>query len=124
TCSCAHVGVVCGDVPFPPALDRQLDVIVVQKGRPQELRLFAMAGYIINNSTFPTHPVLRDQQRYMNTWHGTPLKTMMKDTPEPLDYANISRNLLQATSLIYPSEYTKERILGRTGLAEDRKSVV
>lgn len=119
-----HAWVVDGDVPLPPDLELHSDVIVIQKGSEQELRLFAIAGYIVNNSTFPTHPVLRGEQRYMNTWHGTPLKAMMKDTPEPLDYANISRNLLQATSLIYPSEYTKERILGRTGLGDTVRAQV
>lgn len=112
-----HAWVVDGDTPLPVDLEHSADVIVVQKGSTQETRLFASAGYIINNSTFPTHPVLRDEQRYLNTWHGTPLKTMMKDTPEPLDYANISRNLLQATSLFYPSEYAKDKILGRTDLS-------
>jgi len=111
-----HAWVVDGDIPLPTDLERSPDVIVIQKGSSQETRLFASAGYIINNSTFPTHPVLRDEQRYVNTWHGTPLKAMMKDTPEPLDYANISRNFLQATSLFYPSEYAMDRILGRTDL--------
>lgn len=113
-----HAWVVDGGTPLPLDLENQADVIVVQKGSVQETRLFASAGYIINNSTFPTHPVLRDEQRYMNTWHGTPLKAMMKDTPETLDYANISRNFLQATTLIYPSDYAKDKILGRTDLSD------
>jgi CDP-glycerol glycerophosphotransferase len=119
-----HAWVVGGDVPLPADLECQSDVIVVRKGSAQELRLFAIAGYIVNNSTFPTHPVLRSEQRYMNTWHGTPLKAMMKDTPEPLDYANISRNFLQATALIYPSGYAKNKILGRTGLGDTVRAQV
>lgn len=111
-----HAWVLAEDTPLPVDLEQSPDVIVIQKGSTQETRLFASAGYIINNSTFPTYPVLRDDQRYLNTWHGTPLKTMMKDTPEPLDYANISRNFLQATTLIYPSEYAVDKILGRTEL--------
>lgn len=113
-----HAWVVSSDVPLPADLESNGDIITVEKGSAAESRIFASAGYIVNNSTFPTHPVLRDEQRYLNTWHGTPLKTMMKDTPDVLDYANISRNFLQATALLYPSEYARDKLLGRTGIAD------
>lgn len=109
-----HVWSVEDGVVLPPDLEECIDVVAVRRGSDHELRMLATAGYIVNNSTFPTHPVLRPTQRYLNTWHGTPLKAMAKDTPEVFDYANIARNFLQATALIHPNWHTRRVMIEGT----------
>src|SRR5699024_1413974 len=87
------------------------DVLVVQKDSLQYTRLLATAKYLVNNSTFPTYFTRRDGQRYLMTWHGTPLKTLAKDMPEPLVHLNMARNYLQATHAIFPNEHTRRVLI-------------
>lgn len=109
-----HVWAVDGDVPVPEDLLESSDVLVVQKDSLQYTRLLATAKYLVNNSTFPTYFVRRDDQKYLMTWHGTPLKTLGKDMQEPLVHLNMARNYLQATHAIFPNEHTRRVLIEGT----------
>jgi CDP-glycerol glycerophosphotransferase len=64
-------------------------------------RHLATAGWLVNNATFPAEFGKRQGQVYLNTWHGTPLKSMGYDTPDGvLATRNIVRNLLAADHLV------------------------
>ena len=70
-------------------------------------RYLSTARYLINNSTFPTYFIKRDSQIYLNTWHGTPLKTMgRKMCDRPHKTGNTQRNFLMSDYLLYPNEYS------------------
>ncbi|MCY7790652.1 CDP-glycerol glycerophosphotransferase family protein, partial [Bacillus haynesii] len=43
------------------------------------LKYLATSKYLINDTSFPFYFVKRDEQIYINTWHGTPLKTLGLD---------------------------------------------
>ncbi len=74
-------------------------------------KTLATAKYLINNVTFPAYFIRREGQIYLNTWHGTPLKTLGKSDRNGLrDMINSERNFLQATHLLFPNEYTKEKM--------------
>lgn len=107
-----HVWFVEPGVHLPSDLQMNPDVLTVLRDSDQALRVLASAAYLVNNSTFPTHPILRPEQRYMNTWHGTPLKKMMKDAGEPLGHSNVARNFLQATALTYGNTHTLNKVVG------------
>ncbi len=49
----------------------------------------------------------------MNTWHGTPLKTLGLDIKGSgwADHKNIQRNLLQADKLLMPNKFTADRLI-------------
>lgn len=111
-----HVWVVDSNVALPEDLLDSADVLVVQKNSLQYTRLLATAKYLVNNSTFPTYFTRRDEQRYLMTWHGTPLKTLAKDMPEPLVHLNMARNYLQATHAIFPNEHTRRVLVERMDL--------
>ena len=71
-------------------------------------RLLATAGYLVNNTTFPHYFIKRPEQTYLNTWHGTPLKTLGKAMPTGLaDLPNVQGNFLKADILFFPNEYTR-----------------
>ena len=73
--------------------------------------LLATAEYLVNNVTFAEYFIRRPEQKYLNTWHGTPLKTLGKSEGHSLHgLQNTERNFLQANLLIYPNEYTKDII--------------
>ncbi|HEY4225283.1 MAG TPA: glycosyltransferase [Pseudolysinimonas sp.] len=57
--------------------------------------------YLINNATFGPEFQKRDGQFYLNTWHGTPLKTMGYDMPAgAFDSSNVLRNFVSADLLL------------------------
>ncbi|MBM6621185.1 CDP-glycerol glycerophosphotransferase family protein [Micrococcaceae bacterium RIT802] len=65
----------------------------------------ASSEYLVNNATFPWQFVKRAGQKYINTWHGTPLKTMGYDVEGGgPDTRNIVRNFLQADYLVAANE--------------------
>lgn len=76
------------------------------------LKALASAKYLINNTTFPPYFIRKEGQIYVNTWHGTPLKTLGKDMKGSIgQHKNIQRNFLQATHLINPNKYTADIII-------------
>jgi len=78
------------------------------------MQYLTSAKYLINDSTFPPYFIKKPGQIYLNTWHGTPLKTMGKDMKGVLSEGkNIQRNLLQTDYLLAPNKHT-ERILTKS----------
>lgn len=73
----------------------------------------ATAGTLVNDVTFPPYFFRRDGQRYLNTWHGTPLKSLgIKTSTETFaGLGNIQRNFLQATHILAPNSHTRDAIL-------------
>ena len=69
--------------------------------------------YIISNSSLPNYYVRRDEQIYLNTWHGVPLKNMGYDRPigqRISSTKNIVRNFINATHIIGANNYTIDRM--------------
>ncbi len=52
------------------------NVLFVERNSDDYLRWLTKTQYLINNSTFQPFVTIKDEQTYINTWHGTPLKTM------------------------------------------------
>lgn len=85
------------------------NVIIVPRDSDAYRCYMATAEYLINNSTFHHWFSRREEQKYLNTWHGTPLKFMGKKIKgEPMVYGNITRNLLHATHIISPNAHTSD----------------
>lgn len=101
----------------PADLRGARDVFFVDKGSVLYQRYLCTAEYLINNATFPSYYVRKDGQKYLNTWHGTPLKTLGYDIEAtPLQRANTARNLIQASMFIAPNKHTEHVMLGRYGV--------
>lgn len=80
---------------------------LVQMGSRQYFKLFATAKYLVNDNTFILDFIKRPEQIYLNTWHGTPLKTLgrkIKDDGGMI--GNAQRNFLCADYLLCPNELT------------------
>lgn len=68
--------------------------------------ILAKAQYLVNDTTFPRKFIKKEGQIYLNTWHGTPLKSMGKDSlSDKYKMGNVQRNLLMTDYLVFPSEY-------------------
>lgn len=89
--------------------DHNLNVKMVQLGSDKYFEILGTAKYIINNVSLPLCFIKRPEQVYMNTWHGTPLKTLGKNMKQGIESMfNIQHNFLQSSYLLFPNEYTKD----------------
>lgn len=113
-----HVWVVANRSAIPKAYRRMKNVIFVTRESDLYLRYLATASHLVNNSTFPPYFFRRDGQRYLNTWHGTPLKTLGKDIKGNfMERKNTARNFLQATHIISPNAHTTRVLVDRYDLS-------
>lgn len=88
------------------------NVVFVMRDSQLYCRYIATAGWLVNNSTFPSYFVRRPEQKYLNTWHGTPLKTLGTEMRGRfLEHKNGARNFLQATHLLSPNSHTSKVML-------------
>lgn len=86
-----------------------LNIKLVYIRSDEYAEVLATSEYLVNNSSFPTYFVKREGQKYLQTWHGTPLKTLgksMRMGMESMD--NIQHNYLQADLIMFPNEFTQE----------------
>lgn len=76
------------------------------------LKALATAKYLVTDTSLPSYYIKRPEQRYLNTWHGTPLKAMGRIVPQR-EYAlgNIQRNFLIADYLLYQNEFSRDIFL-------------
>lgn len=78
--------------------------------------LVAKAKYIINNSRMPNFFEKRDEQVYLQTWHGTPLKKLVFDmennvmpgTNKEKYLKNFSNEVKNWSYLVSPNKYSTE----------------
>ncbi|WP_237586513.1 CDP-glycerol glycerophosphotransferase family protein [Actinobacillus pleuropneumoniae] len=107
-----YVVVIKDGTVIPDNLKFNRNIIFIKRGSDAYLRYLCTAKYLINNVSFPYYFIRKEGQVYLNTWHGTPMKTLGKDIKSPfMDHANVSRNFLQATHIISPNRHTTDVIL-------------
>ncbi len=88
------------------------NVKFVRRNSKEYLKALATCKYLINNSTFQSFFIPKSEQIYINTWHGTPLKSMGFDIPgNPSNSQNVVRNFISADYLISPNEHTTNMFL-------------
>ncbi|KAD4007149.1 tetratricopeptide repeat protein [Arthrobacter yangruifuii] len=104
-----HVWVLNEKRRIPAEMRDRPDVIFISRESDLYLRYIASAKYLINNNTFPPYFVRRVGQYYLNTWHGTPIKTLGRDIKSGvMDHKNAARNFLQATHMVFPNKFTAD----------------
>ncbi|MFI7858045.1 CDP-glycerol glycerophosphotransferase family protein [Pseudomonas promysalinigenes] len=103
-----HVWVINDRTRIPIELRGRSNLIFVKKESDLYRYYLTTCQYLINNSTFPTYFMRKPEQVYLNTWHGTPQKTLFKDINEgDFGHKNIARNFLHCTHIIAPNEHTE-----------------
>lgn len=112
-----HVWVIDDNSKIPEKYRKLKNVFLVKKNSDLYLRYLSTCEYLINNSTFPPYFIRRPEQKYLNTWHGTPLKTLGIDIKDsPYQRANTARNFLHATHMITPNRHTTDVLINRYGV--------
>ena len=75
-------------------------------------KILATSRYLITNSSLPVYFIRRPEQVYLQTWHGTPLKTLGKKMRFGIESMyNIQHNFMQANYLLYPNEFTRDAMM-------------
>lgn len=74
-------------------------------------RALASAKYLVTDTSFTARYIKKDEQVYLNTWHGTPLKGMgRKVSGSEFSMGNVQRNFLIADALLYQNEFSRDII--------------
>ncbi len=84
-------------------------VKVLSFGTREYFKVLATAKFLVTEVSFHYVFIKRPEQVYLNTWHGTPLKTLGRQVKS--DYAligNVQRNFLDADYLLCPNEFTRD----------------
>lgn len=85
------------------------DVNIVTYSSDEYMQLLASAKYLFNDFEFPKFFIKKPGQIYINTWHGTPLKTLgYAKSDNKYVLGNLQRNLIMADYLFNPNEFTNE----------------
>ena len=109
-----HVWVANDKAFIPHSVNTHPNVAIIRRNSAGYRRHLATAKYLINNVTFPAYFAARPGQQYLNTWHGTPLKTLGKDIGTGfLEHKNVARNFLHATHLIAANQFTADVLTRR-----------
>ena len=89
-----------------------LDVTLVSIDTAEYIKVLATSGYIISNASLPTYFIRRKGQIYLQTWHGTPLKTLGRKMRFGIESMyNVQHNFLQASYILQPNEFTRRVIM-------------
>ncbi len=75
------------------------------------VQLLASAKYLINDTTFPYYYIKKEGQVYLNTWHGTPLKTLGKMVKNDVAIGDVQKNLVDSDYLLVLHELTKDALI-------------
>ena len=83
-------------------------VIITRLNSDSYHKYLATAKYIMTDNSFPPYFIKREEQVFLNTWHGTPLKTLGKsDNSNNASLANIQKNYLMSDYALFPNEFTR-----------------
>jgi len=89
-----------------------LNLTLVNVRSWEYIRRLASSEYVITNSRVPTYFNKREGQVLVNTWHGTPLKTLGTSMQSGL--ADVGRNqnqFLMSDYLLYPNRYSRDHMM-------------
>ena len=82
--------------------------VLVVRDSAEYCKYLATAKYLLTDNTFPPYFNKRCEQVYLNTWHGTPLKTLGKANKSSLaSLANVQKNYLMSDYALFPNEFTR-----------------
>ena len=92
------------------------NVRVVRHMSREYFKLLASAEYLLNDSSFYHFFIKKVGQKYINFWHGTPLKTLGKDMENVTDAANVQRNFYMVDKLIVGNNFLANTLASAYGL--------
>lgn len=112
-----HVWTVDDRVGNEPVMKQFADhknIFVIRRHSDDHLKYLATAHYIISNVSLPFYYCKKTGQIFVNTWHGTPVKSLGYDIPDsPVTISNVLRNMLSADYMISANPFLTEVYLDK-----------
>jgi len=71
-------------------------------------QILASAEYLLNDTSFYPFFSKKEGQKYINIWHGTPLKHLGKDMDVLTDMGNVQRNFYMSDMIVVSNKYTQK----------------
>lgn len=107
-----HVWSVDSRAAIPDQYRNASDVVFARRNTRSYTYFLATAGYVVCNASLPGFFTRRQDQKYMNTWHGIPYKALGRSTPtakfgSPAGNATFTK----ATHILSPCEFTTQKII-------------
>lgn len=88
------------------------NVNIIELSSVKYFETLASAKYLINDNTFLPFFMKKEGQVYLNTWHGTPLKSLgRKIKNDAHAIGNTQKNFVTADYLLFPNMHTKNAII-------------
>lgn len=85
------------------------NVTLVLMKNQEYVKMLASAKYLVTDTSFPAYFVKKEEQVYLNTWHGTPLKYMGRIVPgREYGQGNVQRNFAVADYLLYQQKFSQK----------------
>ena len=84
-------------------------VHLVERNSKEYMRLLATCKYLITDNSFPPYYIKKKEQVMLNTWHGTPLKTLGRcDIENSSSISNVQKNFAMSDYILFPNKYTRD----------------
>jgi CDP-glycerol glycerophosphotransferase len=88
------------------------NVNLVKINTKSYFKILSSAKFLINDTTFLPFFIKKEGQIYLNTWHGTPLKTLgRKIKNDMVGIGNVQNNFIVSDYLLYPNQYTMDHMI-------------
>ena len=85
------------------------NVNTVIRNSDEYQKLLATCKYLITDNSFPPYYIKRKGQVMLNTWHGTPLKTLGRcDIANSSSISNVQKNFTTSDYVLFPNKYTRD----------------
>ncbi|KIC18755.1 hypothetical protein RA25_21145 [Leisingera sp. ANG-S5] len=98
------------DVEAPEWMAGRPDIKFVDYRSKEYAHALLQAETLVANSNFPGYFIRKPGQKYINVWHGIPLKCMGMDMPQKLQNSfNTQHNFTQSTHICLASDYAIEK---------------
>lgn len=80
-------------------------------------KYLSICKFIVYNVTLPPYFIRKSGQIIINTWHGTPLKTLGLDMEgEVTQNYNVQRNFLLSDYILSPNRFTTDKLIKSYGI--------
>ncbi len=104
------------DVKPPSWMEEKENINYVTYRSIEYAEMLLSAEYVVANTNFPGYFIRKPYQKYINLWHGVPLKHMGRDMTQPSKNSfNTQRNFTQSTHIFLSSDYAVDKTVRAFG---------
>lgn len=107
-----HVWSIDARGSIPERYKNAPDVVFARRNTRSYTYFLSTAGYVVCNANLPGFFTRRPGQKYLNTWHGIPYKSLGRNTPSA-KFGSAAGNgtFAKASHILSPCEFATEKMI-------------